>query len=399
MANKKRCNGEGGLSKCIDTKTGKEYWKGSCIIGTDENNKPIRKFCRAKTQAECIAKLKKLKEMKGKPISLIDENITLQKFFKDWLFEQRISELSPSTIQRYTGIYNNYIKDSIIGISKVKDIRDYHLNKYYNFLLQEKNKTPDTIRIINKVLHSVFKYGIKEHLISENICKSAKLPELQKKEEVQVFTLEEQQLFINSIQDHPNKVAFLLCLNTGLRIGELLGLKWCDIDFEKSRLKVERSYKRVPNPDYDEKSKSSKTIIMELPPKTKNSIRTIPILPNELNLLKSHRKAQLETKFKYGQAYNDNDLIFTTDLGKPIDSRNLSRSFSETLKSIGIPHKKFHSLRHTYATRLFELDINAKTVSKLLGHSNISITLDIYTHVTEDEKLKSVEKLQYLFAK
>lgn len=187
----------------------------------------------------------------------------------------------------------------------------------------------------------------------------------------------------------------MLVFGTGLRIGEALGLKWNDINFKDSTLTVSRTFKRVHL--VNNKNSEKKTEILEMEPKTKSSKRTIPIPTNVLKELKQHKKRQAEEKLKAGEIYVDNDLIFPNEIGEPTDTRNLTRSYERALKKTGIEYKNFHSLRHTYATRLFENDVPLKTVQVLMGHSNIKTTADIYTHVMPDEKAKAVEKLNNLF--
>nr|WP_242834310.1 site-specific integrase [Clostridium pasteurianum] len=186
----------------------------------------------------------------------------------------------------------------------------------------------------------------------------------------------------------------LLALGTGLREGELLGLKWTDIDFENKQLKVERSVKQVYIIAADG-SKEFKTI--EQLPKSKTSIRSVPIPSTLIHVLKEHKTMQKCEKLKAGASYIDNNYVFSTDLGKVINARNLTRSYERLLKKANIPYRKFHSLKHTYATKLFERKEPLKTVQILLGHSDISTTSNIYTHVMPKEKVNAAEKLNDLF--
>jgi len=176
-----------------------------------------------------------------------------------------------------------------------------------------------------------------------------------------------------------------------------LGLKWPDIDFENKELYVKRSIKQVAIISADGQ-REYKTI--EQIPKTKNSMRTVPIPTTLIPVLKEHRNRQKEEKLKAGEAYL-NDLesgyVFTTESGNTIDARNLQRTYKRLLEKADIPYKKFHAIRHTFATKLFERGIPLKTISELLGHSDISVTADIYTHVMPKEKTNAVEKLNDLF--
>lgn len=201
--------------------------------------------------------------------------------------------------------------------------------------------------------------------------------------------------FIKSLENHRHKALIMLVFGTGLRIGEALGLKWSDIEFDNCTLTVSRTFKRVHL--VNTTSSEKKTEILQLEPKTKSSKRTIPIPTNVLKELNKHKKRQAEEKLKTGEVYIDNDLIFPNEMGEPTDTRNLTRSYERALKKAEIKYKNFHTLRHTFATRLFENEVPLKTVQVLMGHSNIKTTADIYTHVMPDEKIKAVEKLNNLF--
>ncbi|WP_278246129.1 site-specific integrase [Clostridium tyrobutyricum] len=186
------------------------------------------------------------------------------------------------------------------------------------------------------------------------------------------------------------KCLILTALTTGLRQGELLALTWDDIDLDKGEISVNKSIKRV-NIIKSNDSKENKILIQ--PPKTINSNRVVPIPSELIPILKQHHLKQKLEKIKAGEEYKDNNFVFPTALGKPIDAKNLFRSYKNLLIKAGIEHKKFHCLRHTYATKLFEAGTPPKTVQALLGHSNIKTTADIYTHVMPKQKINAVEKL------
>jgi integrase len=174
---------------------------------------------------------------------------------------------------------------------------------------------------------------------------------------------------------------------TGLRRGELLGLRWCDVDLKTGILQVRQTLVRTKNHD------KGKTQIIFSNPKTPLSRRDIPILEECLTELRQHRARQAEEKLMLGQAYEDSGLVFCQPGGKPIDPRNFNRRFSQVLQQAGLPHIRLHDSRHTFATLLLEQGISPKTVQAMLGHSSAKITLDIYSHVTLDLEKQAAEKL------
>ena len=186
----------------------------------------------------------------------------------------------------------------------------------------------------------------------------------------------------------------LLALGTGLRQGELLGLTWDDIDFDNHELSVTKSL-RVQSKFVNGVKQGYELSI--LPPKSKTSIRNVPIPSSLIPILKKHRLNQMEEKLQAGTSYSDTGLVFTTETGKYIDKCNLIRAYKRMLRRADVRDRKFHTLRHTYTTKLFEADIPLKTIQTLLGHSDISITANIYTHVMPKKRISAVESLNRLF--
>ena len=389
MANK-RANGEGTIVKNIRNGVQKG-WRASITIGRDANGKLKRKEFTGKTQADVKKKLEEYKKEMLLGTVSNDDKITVSEWYYTWLFDYRIKDLKPKSFEKYEGIYRNYIKDSELGKVKLKDLRTTHIQRYYNKLQNQDNKPPSTIRGINTRLKPCLGEAEKQGYINKNYCKMVTLPKNNATKDIQVLSQTDQQRFIEAIKGHKLEMLFLIALSTGLRLGELLGLKWSDIDFNTGMLTVNRTLSRVKNQD------TGKYEVIEQIPKTKNSNRVIPIPSNILTKLKDHKKIQSKQRLFVGEAYINNNYVFTDDIGNPIDDKRPGRNLKSTLTKLNIEPIKFHALRHTYATRLFEANVPPKTVQVLMGHYDISITMDIYTHVMEDTKLEAVEKLNNIF--
>ena len=181
-----------------------------------------------------------------------------------------------------------------------------------------------------------------------------------------------------------------MALFTGLRLGELLALTWRDVDLDNSIVSVNKSVKLVGVPD-KEGNKEYKTILQE--PKTESSIRVVPIPSVALNILKQHKKIQLEERVKAGELYINNNIVFANLLGAYINESNLRKTYKKLLAKAEIKEVKFHSLRHTYATTLFAKEVSPKVVQGLMGHSDIATTMNIYTHVDESLRVEATQKL------
>ncbi|MBO0575143.1 site-specific integrase [Clostridium botulinum] len=381
-------------------KNGKEYYRVTVSIGRDCNGKLIRKEFYGSSKKDAENKRDEYLDNIKKGLNIDYKNIVLGELMHSWLFEiiRISSKIKPSTFQRYEGIYRNYIKSSDIYGVKISDLKAMHLQRYYNSLY-DKGKTSNVIKNLNKLLKSFLNYAVGEGYILKNPCSSKRIvipgeSEIHERK-IEIFSDEEINTLKIALKDHRLKFLILLALGTGLRQGELLGLKWVDIDIDNKQLKVERSIKQVSIISSDG-TRKYKTIVQS--PKTKNSIRTVPIPSSLIVDLKEHGKLQKQEKLKCGNFYNDTDYVFTTETGKTMNARNVTKSYERLLKKAKIPYKKFHSLRHTYATKLFEVNVPLKTVQMLLGHSDVSITANIYTHVMPKEKIKAVEKLNNLFA-
>ncbi|QXE18720.1 site-specific integrase [Clostridium sp. 001] len=391
----KKANGEGSVQKYYKDGVLKG-WRTTITIGHDDTGKLVRKQFYGKTKLETIKKKDEYMNKSAAGLLPCDEKITLQEWIKIWLYEYRINDLRPSTLERYCGIYKIYILNSPIGLKKLKDLKTANLQAYYNILIQEKHKTPNVIKNLNKLLKTGLNQAVKEHYIIINPCNSVTLPKLPPKKEIQIFTVEEEKKFIKSLSSHRNRALFMLALGTGLRQGEILALRWSDINLEENELKVQRTFKRVQLINRDNSKNKTELIVQE--PKTKNSKRTIPIPSAIAAELKRHKIRQAEEKLKAGDIYVDNDLVFPNAIGEPTDAKNITRSYKRALKRADISYKNFHAMRHTYATRLFEADIPLKTVQELLGHADISTTANVYTHVLPRQKIKAVDRLNDLFA-
>ena len=387
----KRANGEGTILpyKVNGVQKG---WRTSIMVGFKPNGKPDRKQFYGKTQKEVKEKLEEYKRKISMGI-LNEEKIILQDWFYTWLFDYRKQDLKPKSFDRYYGIYKNYVNNTTLGKIKLCDLRTTHLQRHYNNLLNQ-GVTPTTIKQLNTNLKTCLGEAERQGYILKNWCKLVTLPKIEDNKEIKVLTQEEQSKFLEAIKGHELELLFILALGTGLRLGELLGLKWCDIDFKNNELTVQRSIQRVPIFEGD---KIVKYEVIEQTPKTKNSNRTLPIPINIINKLKKYKKEQNQLILYIGEGYSNNNYILCNKLGNIIDEKKPGRNLKSILKKLEIEPMKFHALRHTYATRLFEAGVPPKTVQHLMGHADIQTTMNIYTHVMKSEKLEAVDKINKLF--
>ena len=377
---------------------GSEYYRVTAVIGRDSNGKLIRKQFYGKNKKDAEDKRNEYLNGIKSGLKIDSQNITLGELMHLWLFEVIKLKIKASSFEKYEGLYRNYIKDSAIGIFKISDLKSIQIQKYYN-KLHENNKSSNIIKNINKLLKQFLNYAVDEGYIIKNPCwgKKIVIPEenTSNKKEVEIFTDDEIQLLKKALRTSRLKCLILTALTTGLRQGELLALTWDDIDLDNMEINVNKTIKRVKIINSDD-TKQNEILIQ--PPKTKSSNRIVPIPSDLVPILKSHNLKQKLEKMKAGKSYEDNNLVFPTALGKPTDAKNLFRSYKNLLAKAKIEHKKFHCLRHTYASKLFANNVPLKTVQVLLGHSNIKTTADIYTHVMPKQKIDAVENLNSILA-
>lgn len=380
------------------TKGKSKYYRVSAVLGRDCNGKKIIKEFYGKSKSEAEEKKNKYLTGVADGISIDVDNISVGELMRMWLFEvRRVSDkLKPSSFEKYEGIYRLYIKTSPLYSILVKDIKTIQIQRYYN-QLYSKGKSKSIIHNLNKLLKQFFFYAVDEGYLTKNPCSGKRIVipgDKVIRAEVEHFTDDEIKTLLKTIRDSSYKELITVCLGTGMRRGEALALTWEDVDLENNTIDINKSLGKVYLFDADG-NKTRKQIIQ--PPKTASSNRQIPF-PKTLNsVFKDIMIKQMKNKLKCGESYKESNFIFTTESGSHIDVTNLSHAWDKILKKAKLPHKKFHALRHTYATKLFENKVELKTASKLLGHSSIEMTADIYTHVIPKQKIDAVEKLNYIF--
>lgn len=280
------------------------------------------------------------------------------------------SIVKPSTYASYCHKMENYIVPTL-GQYKVRLINKQVIEDWL-FKLKDK-LAASSIRVVFLTLKSFFKVLESKNLVTLNPCTTVVLKDNNSRKN-KALSKNEQLILQKKAQKHPKGLVVNLALETGLRIGELSGLKWCDIDFELNILHVRRTVQRINNPD---KNSKTKTIILIGKPKTIYAERDIPITPNMSELLLT-----LKNK-KYGE------FVFGND--KPIEPRVLSNWLKIISNDALDKNIHFHLLRHSFATRCIENKVPITTISELLGHSSVKMTLDIYTSSFLEEKRKAIE--------
>ena len=392
----RRGNNEGSITKRADGR-----WQVAVLIGYDEKGKPRRKYFYSKDREEVAQKMNQALNQVYSGSFLDPAKITLEEWLQAWL-KGRKPYLAESSYMKHEVIMRRHIIPELGG-AKLKNVTTRGIQTLLNDKLEKgrvkKKKTdpesglsPETVRAIHRTLNAALNQAVKEKKIAHNPAEHVELPRLEPKE-MRTFTAEELQRFFQAAQDSYYFAAFYLDLATGLRRGELLGLRWKDIDLERGTVSVWQQLV---------KSSEQPRLKLKALTKTPKSKRTIAIDADAVQVLKEHLSRQTEIKTMLltgGIDYLDHGLVFCMDDGRPIDPDNFYRRFNSLLKKAGIPKGRVHDLRHTYATIALEEGVNIKALQETLGHATIKMTGDIYGHVTTRMKEEAANKVGGILSK
>ncbi len=356
-------------------------WEGRYTVGHNpETGKAIIKNVLGKTQAEVKEKLKKaIEENVGIDYGRA-KNYTVGSWLEVWMENYAKIKLRPSTFKTSQGFLKNHIKPQI-GSIPLADLTSLDLQRFYKHLLdggrvdrveakkKPKGLAPKTVRNIHQMIGSAYNLAIEQHLVTKNPTQGCALPKVEHKE-MKTLTADQLSAFFQEARDSGVYELYYLDLATGLRRGELLGLKWTDVDLVRGVLKIQRAISRQNGK------------VVEAPLKTKNAYRTLPLSADAIDVLMQQRR-------KTGNS----EWVFPSPTGGPMSPDSVLHMLQRVLKRAGLPRIRFHDLRHTFATMALQNGVDVKTVSSMLGHYSAGFTLDTYAHVTTDAQLKAAQTM------
>ena len=376
---KKRANGEGSIRKRKDSR-----WEGRYTAGHDpETGKAIYKNVLGRTQAEVKEKLKAaIKETQSLDQTKVGK-YTVGEWMEVWFEDYAKIKVRPSSHQTYRGYIDNHIVPNI-GDLPLEKLTSLDLQKLYKKLLtkgrvdrleakgQPKGLSAKTVRNIHQILSSALKLAQEQRIILANPAEGCAMPKVEHRE-MKTLPVEQLQSFLREARESGVFELYYLELATGLRRGELLGLKWEDIDLERGDLLVKRQVARINGE------------VTEAPLKTKNAYRTLPLAEDTISVL-------IEQKKKAGSS----PWVFPSPVGGPISPDNVLHMLHRVLKRAGLPRVRFHDLRHTFAILALQNGVDIKTVSGMPGHFPAAFILDTYAHITtsaQKEAARTIEKV------
>jgi integrase len=367
----RRGNREGTICKRRDGR-----WCGALFLGYDSTGKPVRKYVYGKTRQEVSEKLMKL--LPQAISGTAPERYTVASWIHFWLDTYKRNEVRESTLERYQIFFQKHILPAF-GKILLHQLRPEQLQRFY--VEKQKELSQNTVRFLHAIIHGALKQALALGYISRNVADIAKPPKRAQKE-VKIMDAEKLDAFLSSARKYRLYPAFLLMASTGMRTGEVLGLRWQDVDFEQGTVTI------AQNLVWTEKG------IIFQEPKTKSSRRSIPLLPEVVEELKSWRKKWLEEKIALGSDWSETDLVFPSEVHTPLDPHSFRRTFRSICADAGIKGITPHVFRHSLASFLLARGEHPKIVQELLGHSSITVTLDIYSKVIPGLKEKAVQKIR-----
>jgi len=368
---RRKANGEGSIIQLPNGKY-KATMTVDIIYNPDNTvQKQNRKTFTHEKKRECQKWLNEQINQKQKNTLVTPSKMTVEKWLNIWLEKYKKHSLKIKTFESYKQVIDSYIVPKI-GKKHLQDLKTKDLQGMYTDLVNE-GKSKRTAEYTHVVIHNALKQALKEDLIAKNVANTAQPPRKEKKE-MRVLSQEEIKKLLEANKDHKLYPLLLLELGTGLRVSELLALHWNNIDLEKGSVQIVGNI-----------VESKEGVKYQAMPKTKSSIRNIPLPIEVVNGLQEYRD-----KIKP----NDKDIVFLNTKGTYIRPCRINQTFKTIwLKKAGLQPINFHSLRHTHATQLLAHNVHAKIIQQRLGHSNIATTMDIYSHALPSLQKEAADKI------
>ena len=345
----RRGHNEGNIRQRTDGR-----WEVRLSAGIDyKTGKPRRTSTCCNTRQEAIAILQQQAHEVRTQGWRAPMSVTLAQWYEYWLETYMKDAVKQSTYASYRSYLTKHF--CVLGNVLLKKLEPHTLQEFYNYKFREEGLSPKTLRNYHMALHKCLQQAVKERLLTHNPCEAVTLPNGEKPE-ISVFTNDQQQALVKASYRHRYGVFIRLDLCTGLRMGELLALKWEDIDFSTAQLHVRRTINRLAK--YEAHEGESKTEIVFGTPKTKNSRRTIPLTRTMIDELSRWRSQQAQDKQWAGDKYLDNGFVVTNEFGHYIEQKTFKDYYDRMLKDADVGHFTFHALRHPYVkhtTKIFSL--------------------------------------------
>ncbi len=362
-----RGNGEGSIYPVRD-KAGKiTGYRGAYYVHTTAG--PKRRYLSGKRREDVRDKLTKALGDRADGLIFDAGTITIEEYLDRWLSDSVRDTVRQRTYEGYEHMVERHITPALGGV-KLAGLTPAHVRGLYRDKL-DAGLSNRTVRYVHTTLNKALSQAVADGLIPRNVCAAVKAPQ-PRKAEIRPLDRDQVRTFLDTVCGDRLVALYTVAVTAGLREGEILALRWEDVDLEAGRLQVRRTA-----------SETRTGRVYELP---KSGVgRQIRLTQKATQALRAHRKLQLEERMEKAGLWEDHGLVFPSEVGTPMGARNLQRTFKIRLRRAGLPETtRFHDLRHTCATLLLRQGVNPKFVQELLGHRDIALTLNVYSHVLPD---------------
>ncbi len=366
-------------------KRGKNSWSVIVDLGRDPVTGKRRQLWRSVkgTKRDAQVVLTQLLHQRDTGVDAPPGKTTVGEFLQLWLQTYAAPNTAPKTYERYEQLMRVHVVP-LLGNIPLSKLRPLHIQGVYQ-RVREKGQSARTALHCHRVLKQALGHALKWQLLARNPAEAVDPPRPER-HEMPSFTSDEVRRLLSAADQTPHGPLVYVAVMTGLRMGELLGLRWRDVDLDAGRISVRQTCQWLPKRGF---------IFRQ--PKTYRSARPVSVADGVVERLRQQRMRQAEERLAAGSAYDNNDLVFANAVGKPIHPNRLREAWARIGVRAGLK-LRFHDLRHIHASLLLQQGVHPKVVSERLGHSTVAVTLDIYSHVVPSLQSQAASQLEELLA-
>lgn len=397
------------------------YWIGQITLGKNDEGKQDRKTFSAKTEKDLNAKMKEFqyKQMRGELPKT--DTICLSSWMESWLENYKRPKLRQTTYENYETIFKTHIQGTLFGRTQVQKLTTDQIQRFMKVkaekgkLINIKEEVEEqgekktitkqvesplshrTVNLIHFLIQQALEQAKKNNLVSNNAANNCELYRSEKKE-VKPLSREDVIKLLRTVKGHRLYTALILELNTGIRRGELLALRWDNVDLNEGAITIIENLVRIKGGSkiHKPKTKSSNRTIY-LPEKVKTALEEHKALQEQEKTDLEDKRKKLQDEGKEAEGYKDEGLVFCQLNGKPINPRNFQRTFNTWVSNAGLPEDiRFHDLRHTFITNMIGQGIDIKTAQSITGHSDTRTLLETYSHFINESQKKAARTMNDL---